>query len=56
MGNGNTVEVEANTVEIDEDGVKVRLTVIDTPGFGDRLNNDNSFEPIIKYINDQYNR
>ncbi|OQR71488.1 septin-2-like [Tropilaelaps mercedesae] len=55
MGDGNTVEVEANTVEIDEHGVKVRLTVIDTPGFGDRLNNDASFEPIIKYINDQYN-
>ncbi|XP_003748409.1 septin-2 [Galendromus occidentalis] len=55
MGNGNTVEVEANTVEIDEHGVKVRLTVIDTPGYGDRLNNENSFEPIIKYINDQYN-
>lgn len=56
MGHGNTVKVEANTVEIDEHGVKVRLTVIDTPGFGDRLNNDHSFEPIMRYIDEQYNR
>ena len=30
-----TVNIEASTVEIEERGVKLRLTVVDTPGFGD---------------------
>jgi len=25
---------------VEEKGVKLRLTIIDTPGFGDNLNND----------------
>jgi len=35
-----TVRVEASTVEIEERGVKLRLTVVDTPGFGDALNSN----------------
>lgn len=26
---------------IEEGGVKMKLTVVDTPGFGDQINNDN---------------
>ena len=33
-----TVKIDASTVEIEERGVKLRLTVVDTPGFGDSLN------------------
>ena len=33
-----TVKIEASTVEIEERGVKLRLTVVDTPGFGDAIN------------------
>jgi len=33
-----TVRIEASTVDIEERGVKLRLTVVDTPGFGDALN------------------
>lgn len=29
------------TVVIEEGGVKMKLTVIDTPGFGDQINNEN---------------
>jgi len=29
------------SVVIEEKGVKMKLTVIDTPGFGDQINNDN---------------
>ena len=32
-----TVKIEASTVEIEERGVKLRLTVVDTPGFGDAM-------------------
>ena len=33
-----TVNIEASTVEIEERGVKLRLTVVDTPGFADAIN------------------
>ena len=33
-----TVSIEAATVEIEERGVRLRLTVVDTPGFGDAMN------------------
>ncbi|XP_010071217.1 PREDICTED: neuronal-specific septin-3-like, partial [Pterocles gutturalis] len=41
---------------IEEKGVKMKLTVTDTPGFGDQINNENCWDPIIKYINEQYER
>lgn len=34
-----TVKIEASTVEIEERGVKLRLTVVDTPGFADAIDN-----------------
>lgn len=68
--------------DIEEKGVRMKLTVIDTPGFGDQINNENwynllsvqqhhpnlthtstlshsvlaivSWQPIMKFINDQY--
>ena len=33
-----------------------RLTVVDTPGFGDAIDNTDSFQQIIKYIDDQFER
>jgi cell division control protein 12 len=32
----------------------VRLTVIDTPGFGDYVNNKDSWMPIIEFLDDQH--
>eukprot|EP00116_Pleurobrachia_bachei_P015632 sb/3475894/ len=49
-----TVTIETNCVEIEEKGVRLRLTVVDTPGFGDALNNEKCEEAIIKYVSDQY--
>lgn len=51
-----TVKVEASTVEIEEKGVKLRLTVVDTPGYGDGIDNSDSFRAIIQYIDDQFER
>lgn len=34
-----TVKIDVSTVEIEERGVKVRLTVVDTPGYGDAIDN-----------------
>ncbi|XP_013907537.1 PREDICTED: neuronal-specific septin-3 isoform X2 [Thamnophis sirtalis] len=51
-----TVEIKAIGHVIEECGVKMKLTVIDTPGFGDQINNENCWEPIEKYINEQYEK
>jgi len=35
-----TVEITPITVDLEEDGIKLSLTIIDTPGFGDNINNE----------------
>ncbi|GMG53386.1 unnamed protein product [Ambrosiozyma monospora] len=32
------------------------MNIIDTPGFGDQINNEKCWEPILKYIKDQQNQ
>jgi len=49
-----TVKISPTTYELVEDGVTLHLTVIDTPGFGDQLNRETNFDPIIDYIDSQY--
>uniref|UniRef100_A0A8C5HDK8 Neuronal-specific septin-3 n=3 Tax=Gouania willdenowi TaxID=441366 RepID=A0A8C5HDK8_GOUWI len=51
-----TVEIKSVSHVIEEGGVKMKLTVVDTPGFGDQINNDNCWEPISKYINEQFEK
>ncbi|XP_078741593.1 septin-2-like [Lampetra fluviatilis] len=51
-----TVAIEATTVDIEERGVKLRLTVGDTPGYGDSLDSSSCFESILSYIDAQYKR
>ena len=36
----NTQRLNCDTTDIEENGVRLRLTVVDTPGFGDFVNND----------------
>ena len=40
--------------ELEEKQFKVKLTVIDTPGFGDYVNNRDSWVPIIDFVDDQH--
>lgn len=35
-----TVEIQSITADIEENGVRLELTVVDTPGFGDFVNNE----------------
>ncbi|XP_077020068.1 septin-9 isoform X2 [Tamandua tetradactyla] len=51
-----TIEIKSITHDIEEKGVHMKLTVIDTPGFGDHINNENCWQPIMKFINDQYEK
>jgi GTP-binding protein EngB required for normal cell division len=46
--------VQAVTQEIEERSVKLKLTIVDTPGFGDSLNNENSWQKAVEYIEAQF--
>ena len=45
-----TVSIQSISADIEENGVRLRLTVVDTPGFGDFVNNDESWRPIVDDI------
>lgn len=49
-----TVEIEITKAELEEKMFHVKLTVIDTPGFGDYVNNRDSWLPIVEFIDDQH--
>lgn len=51
-----TSEVKSVSHVIEEKGMRVRLTITDTPGFGDHINNQNCWLPILEHINDQYEK
>jgi cell division control protein 12 len=43
-------------VELEEKMFKVKLTIIDTPGFGDYVNNRHGWIPIVDFIDDQHEK
>jgi len=45
-----TVKLEASMVEIEERGVKLRLTVVDTPGYSDAINNNDWYVCIHVFL------
>ncbi|KAL7411783.1 Septin [Mrakia frigida] len=49
-----TTEVDIIKAELEEKSFKVKLTVIDTPGFGDYVNNRDSWGPIVEFVDDQH--
>ncbi|KAI9715933.1 MAG: hypothetical protein M1828_000521 [Chrysothrix sp. TS-e1954] len=49
-----TVSIQSISADIEENGVRLRLTVVDTPGFGDFVNNDDSWQPIVQNIEQRF--
>ncbi|KAF9198887.1 hypothetical protein BGZ49_000176 [Haplosporangium sp. Z 27] len=49
-----SIKIKPYTVELDEDGVKISLTIVDTPGFGDMIDNEYCFQEILGYLERQY--
>lgn len=54
--NHDKVDMVTHTVEIEERGVKLKLTVVDAEGFGDRLDSTNDCDPIVHYIDRQFEK
>ncbi|WKX88413.1 hypothetical protein Q1695_008223 [Nippostrongylus brasiliensis] len=51
---GSTVRIEEKHVKLVENTVKLNLTLVDTPGFGDAVNNTRCWEPIINYVDGKF--
>ncbi|KAJ3318099.1 hypothetical protein HDV06_000825 [Boothiomyces sp. JEL0866] len=49
-----TVSIDVVRADIEEKGFNVRLTVIDTPGFGDYMNNQDCWVPIVEFLDEQH--
>lgn len=49
-----TVKVQTSTVYLNEGGVSLKLTLVDTPGFGDAINNTECWKPILEHIDNKY--
>lgn len=49
-----TVQVETSRTLLKENGVNLTLTIVDTPGFGDAVDNSNCWQPITDYIESRY--
>ncbi|PWA01896.1 hypothetical protein BB558_001969 [Smittium angustum] len=50
----DAVDIKPISAEIVENGILLNLTVVDTPGFGDLINNQHSYESIIKCIDSRF--
>uniref|UniRef100_A0A6Q2X4C4 Septin n=1 Tax=Esox lucius TaxID=8010 RepID=A0A6Q2X4C4_ESOLU len=48
------VKLRAQTYDLQESNVRLRLTVVNTVGFGDQMNKHDSFQPVVDYIDRQY--
>ncbi|KAL3318801.1 hypothetical protein Ciccas_002521, partial [Cichlidogyrus casuarinus] len=53
--NGKNLQaVEAHTVKINENKVNLKLTILDTPGFGEKIDNSECFDPLVEEIESRY--
>jgi len=48
------IRIKPVGVELEEDGVRIALTIVDTPGFGDNIDNEFTFQEIVGYLERQY--
>ncbi|CCH62448.1 hypothetical protein TBLA_0H01610 [Henningerozyma blattae CBS 6284] len=49
-----TVHIDIIRAILKEKNFKLRLNIIDTPGFADNINNNKSWQPIIEFIDEQH--
>ncbi|KAI8900683.1 Septin-domain-containing protein, partial [Globomyces pollinis-pini] len=49
-----TVSIDVVRADIQENNFNVRLSVIDTPGFGDYMNNQDCWVPIVEFLDEQH--
>uniref|UniRef100_A0A8C1J5N6 Septin n=1 Tax=Cyprinus carpio TaxID=7962 RepID=A0A8C1J5N6_CYPCA len=50
----NGVHLRPRTYSLQESNVDLQLTIVDTVGFGDQVNKEESYKPIVDYIDAQF--
>ncbi|XP_064263962.1 septin-10-like isoform X3 [Passer domesticus] len=50
----SSVRLRAQTFELQESNVLLKLTVVKTVGFGDQVNKADSYQPIVDYVDAQF--
>ena len=50
----STLEINALHAEVDERGFVVQLGVIDTPGFGDAIDNGDSWKTLVDFVESKH--
>ncbi|KAM7066534.1 septin-10 isoform 1-T1 [Acridotheres tristis] len=50
----SSVRLRAQTYELQESNVLLKLTIVKTVGFGDQVNKADSYQPIVDYIDAQF--
>ncbi|EST09475.1 Cell division protein GTP binding [Kalmanozyma brasiliensis GHG001] len=48
------IRIKPVNVELEEDGMRIGLTIVDTPGFGDNIDNEYAFSEIVGFLERQY--
>ena len=48
------VKLKAHTYELQESNVRLKLTIVDTVGYGDQINKEDSFKSVVGYIDAQF--
>ncbi|XP_027033181.1 septin-5-like isoform X2 [Tachysurus fulvidraco] len=51
-----TVTITKKRLEVVENGVKLHLNIVDTPGFGDAIDNTNSWKAVVDYVDQQFEK
>lgn len=49
-----SVQLKSHTYELQESNVRLKLTIVDTVGYGDQVNKADSFSAIVDYIDKQF--
>lgn len=49
-----TVEIEITKAVLEEKDFMTRVNVVDTPGFGDNVNNRDAWQSVVEFIDDQH--
>lgn len=50
----SNVELKIRTYELQESNVHLKLTVVKTVGYGDQMNKEGSYQPIVGYLDAQF--
>uniref|UniRef100_A0A914VB35 Septin n=1 Tax=Plectus sambesii TaxID=2011161 RepID=A0A914VB35_9BILA len=51
-----TVDLRSKTYDVAEGGVRLKLTIVETAGFGDQLDKDKSAKVIVDFISEQFEK